>query len=53
MVSRGNKAYREGLRESIMVDMLTIILIIAALAALIAAPRYGTDSRRYDGRPNW
>ena len=36
-----------------MMFMLTIILVIAALAALIAAPRYGTDSHRHDGRPNW
>lgn len=33
--------------------LLLVFLVVALVAVDLTALRFGTDSRRHDGRPNW
>ena len=38
-------------------EMIAVVILVVAILVLIAfnllAARFGADSRRHDGRPNW
>jgi hypothetical protein len=53
MTFAGNEVYHRQVTAPMMLFMTFAIILVVSVAVLLAAPRYGVDSRHLDGRRNW